>query len=124
MSHFAKVENGVVVEVLVVEQDFIDTGALGDPSLWIQCSYNTRGCVHYGQDGQPDGGIALRGNYPGIGYAYDKDADVFYLINAPFPSWSLNRTTWLWETPIPYPTDGKVYYWDEPTVSWQLEENQ
>jgi hypothetical protein len=123
MSYFAKIENGLVTEVLAVEQEFIDTGTLGDPSLWIQCSYNTRGCVHYGQDGEPDGGVALRGNYPGIGYAYDKDADVFYLPTPPFASWVLNKNIWLWESPVPYPTDGKVYYWDEPTVTWQSEEN-
>jgi hypothetical protein len=123
MSYFAKIENGFVTEVLSVEQEFIDTGTLGDPSLWIQCSYNTRGCVHYGQDGKPDGGVALRGNYPGIGYVYDKDADVFYLPTPPFPSWALNKNIWLWESPVPYPTDGKVYYWDEPTVAWQSEEN-
>jgi hypothetical protein len=123
MSYFAKIENGFVTEVLSVEQEFIDTGELGDPSLWIQASYNTRGCVHYGQDGNPDGGVALRGNYPGIGYAYDKDADVFYSPTPPFSSWVLNKNIWLWESPIPYPTDGKVYYWDEPTVTWQLEEN-
>lgn len=117
MSHFAKVIDGIVQEVLVVEQDFIDTGHLGDPSLWIQTSINTRGNIHYGQDGNPDGGIALRGNYAGTGFTYDKDNDVFYEPQS-HPSWILNQSTWLWEAPIPYPTDGKNYYWDEAVLSW------
>lgn len=117
MAHFAKVENGTVTQVVVAEADFIATGALGDPASWIQTSYNTRGNVHYGQDGQPDGGEALRGNYAGIGYVYDKLNDVFYAPQ-PFPSWILNIGSWTWESPVPYPTDGKLYNWDEETKSW------
>jgi len=117
MSHFAKVVDGIVQNVLVVEQDFIDEGHLGDPSLWIQTSINTYGGIHYGQDEKPDGGIALRGNYAGIGFTYDKENDVFYEPK-PLDSWVLNQSTWLWEAPIPYPTDGKEYYWDEATISW------
>jgi hypothetical protein len=117
MSHFAKVVDGIVKEVLVVEQDFIDEGHLGDPSLWIQTSYNTRGNIHYGQDGNPDGGVALRGNYAGIDYIYDKENDVFYTPK-PFESWVMNTSTWLWEAPIPYPTDDKEYNWNESTLSW------
>ena len=60
MSHFAKVEDGVVTDVLVISQDVIDTGLFGEPSLWVQTSYNTHGGVHYGPDGKPDGGVALR----------------------------------------------------------------
>ena len=118
MSHFAKVVDGIVQEVLVVEQDFIDEGHLGDPSLWIQTSINTRGNVHYGQDGNPDDGIALRGNYAGTGFTYDKENDVFYEPKS-HPSWVLNTSTWTWETPIPYPTDGKEYYWDESLLTWK-----
>ena len=117
MSHFAKVVDGIVQEVLVVEQDFINEGHLGDPSLWVQTSYNTRQGIHYGQDGNPDGGIALRGNYAGIDYIYDKENDVFYAPK-PFNSWVLNTSTWVWEAPVAYPTDGKEYYWDEPTLTW------
>ena len=73
--------------------------------------------VHYDQDGNPDGGVALRGNYAGIGYTYDHAEDVFYAPQ-PFASWSLNETAWLWDAPVPYPTDGMLYIWDEPTVSW------
>jgi hypothetical protein len=115
MSHFAKVENGIVKEVIVADQEFIDSGVLGDPSLWVQTSYNTRGGVHYGQDGQPDGGVALRMNYAGIGYNYNGTG--FYAPQ-PYPSWSLDQTTYLWQSPVPYPTDGKFYTWDEATQSW------
>jgi len=117
MSHFAKVENGIVTEVLVIEQDMIDSGHFGHASLWKQTSYNTRGGVHYGPDGQPDGGTALRGNYAGIGYTYDEAHDVFYAPQ-PYPSWTLNQTSWLWEAPVPYPTDGKFYQWDETAKNW------
>ena len=78
MSHFARInENNVVVEVIVAEQDFINSGAVGDPTKWIQTSYNARDGVHYGPDGEPDGGVALRYTYAGIGYTYDPVNDVF-----------------------------------------------
>jgi hypothetical protein len=117
MAHFAKVKNGIVTEVLVISQDVINTGAFGDPILWIQTSYNTHGNIHYGQDGQPDGGIALRGNYAGVGYIYDSVNDVFYEPK-PFDSWILNTNTWTWEAPTPMPIDDKNYIWDESTKSW------
>lgn len=117
MSHFAHVQNGIVDNVIVAEQDFINSGAVGPANEWVQTSYNTRGNVHYGQDGQPDGGVALRGNYAGVGYTYDAQNDVFYAPQ-PFPSWTLNHSTWLWESPVPYPTDGKLYTWDEATQNW------
>jgi hypothetical protein len=118
MSHFAKVENGTVTEVIVAEQDFINSGAVGNPMDWVQTSYNTRNGVHYGQDGNPDGGTAMRGNYAGIGYVYDSTNDVFY-IPQPHPSWTLNTTTWTWEAPTPMPADGKSYVWDEPSSNWK-----
>ena len=111
MAHFAKVENGTVTQVIVAEADFIATGALGDPASWIQTSYNTRGGVHYGQDGQPDGGEALRANYAGIGYTYDAQRDAF-ITSSPFPDWILNEDTCKWEPPIPMPTEDGLYYWD------------
>ena len=117
MSHFSKVLNGVVVSVIVAEKEFFDTFIDSSPGEWIQTSYNTRGNVHYGQDGQPDGGIALRGNFAGIGYVYDRKNDVFYG-SQPYPSWTLNKSTWLWEPPVPMPTDGKFYDWNEETQSW------
>ena len=117
MAHFAKVCDGKVVQVIVAEPEFFDTFVDSSPGEWIQTSYNTRGGVHYGQDGNPDGGVALRGNYAGIGFTYDRTNDVFYGPQ-PFPSWTLNNTTWMWEPPSPYPTDGKRYDWDESAMNW------
>ena len=117
MSHFAKIVDGKVNQVIVAEKEFFDTFVDSSAGNWIQTSYNTRGGLHYGQDGQPDGGIALRGNYAGIGYIYDYNNDVFYAPQ-PFPSWILNNTTWTWESPIPYPQDEKLYKWDENTTNW------
>lgn len=119
MSHFAKVLDRKVLQVIVAEKEFFDTFVDSSPGEWIQTSYNTRGNVHYGTDGEPDGGIALRGNYAGIGYTYDKENDVFYAPQ-PYASWILNNETWLWEAPVPYPTDGNLYEWNESSVNWQL----
>ena len=107
MSHFAKIENHLVTTVIVAEQEFIDT----QDGTWVQTSYNTHGNVHYGQDRQPDDGVALRANYAGIGYTYDATNDVFYAPK-PFESWTL-ADTWLWVAPLTYPDDGKFYDWDE-----------
>ena len=115
MSHFAKVENGIVTQVIVADQDVIDSGMFG--AGWVQTSYNTRGGIHYGQDGQPDGGVALRKNYAGIGYTYDAVRDAF-IAPQPFPSWVLNEQTCQWGAPVPMPTDGKRYNWDEATLNW------
>ena len=117
MSHFAKVTDGKVVQVIVAEKEFFDTFVDSSPGTWLQTSYNTRGGVHYGQDGNPDGGVALRGNYAGIGYTYDATNDVFYAPQ-PYPSWTLNNTTWIWESPVPIPEDDKRYQWDETTKNW------
>ena len=117
MSHFAKIENGIVTQVIVAEQDFIDSGAVGPASDWVQTSYNTRGGVHYNEEGLPDNGAALRGNYASIGYIYDSVNDVFYEPQ-PFPSWILNKITWLWAAPVPYPNDDKFYQWDETSKTW------
>lgn len=110
MSHFAKVIDGIVTEVLVIEQDVIDTGMFGDPALWVQTSYNTYGGQH--PEGRP-----LRKNYAGIGYTYDADRDAF-IPPQPFPSWTLNEETCLWDAPTAYPDDGQPYYWDEATLAW------
>jgi hypothetical protein len=117
MSNYAKVENGIVTEVIVADQQTIDSRMFGDG--FIQTSYNTRGGIHYGQNGQPDGGIALRANYAGIGYTYDAVNDVFYAPQ-PYPSWIISAPTWLWEAPVPYPNDGNYYVWNEATLSWDL----
>jgi hypothetical protein len=117
MSHYAKVVDGKVTQVIVAEADFFTTFVDTSPGQWIQTSYNTRGGIHYGQDGQPDGGVAFRGNYAGIGYIYDSQNDIFYP-ESPFPSWTLNVQTATWEAPTPRPADGKPYLWNEDTKSW------
>jgi hypothetical protein len=119
MSHYAKVRDGIVVSIIVAEDDFFTNGHFVDtsPGTWIKTSYNTKGGVHYGQDGQPDNGTALRGNYAGIGYTYDATNDVFYAPQ-PYPSWTISSPTWTWTSPTPYPNDGKLYSWDETTKNW------
>lgn len=124
MSHFAQIDsNNIVTRVIVAEQDFIDSGAVGDPATWVKTSYNTHGGIHYGPDGYPDDGRALRKNYAGIGYTYDSDRDAF-IPPKTYPSWTLNVETCLWQAPWPAPSDGKVYYWDENIVNWALVPNQ
>jgi hypothetical protein len=108
MSHFAKVENGIVTSVIVAEQDFIDTGAVGHG--WIQTSYNTLGNQH--PEGRP-----LRGNYAGIGYTYDDVNDVF-IAPKPFDNWVLDTATWLWNPPIAMPVDEYFYTWNQETTAW------
>jgi hypothetical protein len=110
MAHYAKIENGIVTQVIVAEQEFINSGYVGEPTDWVQTSYNTHGNQH--PEGRP-----LRGNYAGIGYVYDSTNDVFYAPQ-PYPSWTLNNTIWSWEAPVAMPTDGKIYVWDEDTTSW------
>ena len=109
MAHFAKVnEDGIVVDVIVAEKNFIDNHTTG---TWIQTSYNTYGNVHYDKDGIPDGGIAINKNFAGIGYTYV--AGKGFHRPQPFPSWTLNSDTYFWEPPVAYPDDGKRYVWNE-----------
>ena len=117
MGHFAKVVDGKVTQVIVAEPEFFQTFVDSSPGAWLQTSYNTRGNVHYGADGQPDGGVALRGNYAGVGYSYDAQNDVF-VPPQPYPSWVLSPLTILWEAPVAMPADGKPYAWNEATQSW------
>lgn len=112
MSHFAKVENGIVTQVIVADQQFIDSGVLGDPTQWIQTSYNTFGGAHR------SGGTPLRKNYAGIGYLYFADIDAFVPPKT-FESWVLNTETGLWEAPTPRPDDGKNYLWNEEEKNWK-----
>ena len=123
MGHFAEVDpnTNIVKRVIVAEQTFIDSGAerIGDSSNWIQTSYNTRGGVHYAPDtNTPDGGVALRKNYAGAGYTYDKARDAF-IPKKKYQSWTLNEDTCDWEAPTPYPGDGKGYTWNEDTKAWE-----
>jgi hypothetical protein len=111
MSHFAKLTDGKVTQVIVAEAEFFNTFVDSSAGEWIQTSYNTHGGVH------ALGGTPLRKNYAGIGFTYDRTRDAF-IPPQPFTSWTLNEDTCLWDAPTPYPTDGKVYKWDEPTTSW------
>lgn len=108
MSHFAKVENGIVTQVIVAEQDVIDSGVFG--AGWVQTSYNTVGGQH--PEGRP-----LRKNYAGVGFTYDSTRDAFYAPQ-PYPSWTLDENTCLWNAPTSMPIDGNRYTWDESTTSW------
>lgn len=123
MAHYAKIENDRVTQVIVAEQDFIDT-LEGE---WVQTSYNTYENKH------ALGGTPLRGNYAGIDYVYDRENDVFYTPQ-PFPSWVLNTSIWNWEAPIERPEDEDpfveppiIYDWDEEayqadnTTGWKLQ---
>jgi hypothetical protein len=123
MAHYAKVNNGIVEQVIVAEADFFDTFVDSSPGQWIQTSYNTRGGIHYGQDGQPDDGTPLRKNYAGVGFTYDSAKDAF-IPPQPYTSWTLNNDTCLWEAPVAYPDDGQRYTWDESSTSWVLENNE
>ena len=121
MGHFAKVSNGIVTKVIVAESDFFNNFVDDSPGKWIQTSYNTRGGVHYQpntNEPSADQSKALRKNYAGIGYTYDSTRDAF-IPPQPFNSWTLNEDTCLWESPVPYPTDGKLYRWNEEILNWE-----
>jgi hypothetical protein len=109
MAHFAQVENGIVMQVIVADQDVIDSGAFG--SGWVQTSYNTQGGQHR------LGGTPFRKNYAGLGYVYDTQRDAF-IPPQPYLSWTLDEDTCLWKPPTPMPTDDNMYEWDEATLSW------
>ena len=125
MAHYAFLnENNVVVEVIVGkdETELIDGLT---PEQWyenfrglkcVRTSYWTAGGKHFNDDGE-DGGVPFRKNYAGIGFIYDPIRDAFYAPQ-PFPSWLLNEETFSWEAPVAYPSDDKLYEWDEETTSW------
>lgn len=120
MGHYAKVLNTTVTEVIVADASFFDTFVDTSPGAWIQTSYNTRGGIYYTPNTNtpdPDQSKALRANYAGIGYTYDQANDVFYAPQ-PYPSWTIGAPTWTWQPPVAYPTDGKLYTWNEATTSW------
>lgn len=115
MSHFAKLDQNNIV-VLVTKGRQEDHGKEAELSartgdIYKQTSYNTHGGVH------SLGGTPLRKNYAGIGYTYDEVRDAF-IPPKPFDSWVLNEATCLWDAPVPYPTDGEMYQWDEASTSW------
>jgi hypothetical protein len=124
MGHYAKVINGLVVDVNVSTQEWID--AQPDKWAWVQTSYNMRGGVYYDsstnlphKDQKLSKATAgrKRKNYAGIGYRYDSERDAF-IPPTPFSSWRLNEDTCLWEAPIPYPSDNKEYIWNEAEQEW------
>ena len=115
MAHYAKVLEGIVETVIVAEPEFFNNFVDDSPGKWIQTSYNTRGGVHYEPNSNTpssDQSKALRKNYAAVGYTYDKTRDAF-IPPQQFPSWTLNETTCLWDPPMPQPSDGKAYLWDE-----------
>jgi hypothetical protein len=124
MAHFALLDENNIVTFVTVGRDE-DDGKEAELSartgqVYRQTSYNTRGGVYYLPNSDtpgPDQSKAFRKNYAGIGYTYDEIIDGF-VPPKPYPSWLLNTTTGLWDPPVPYPTDGKNYTWDEATQSW------
>ena len=111
MAHYAKVNNGIVERVIVAEADFFDTFVDDSAGTWIQTSYNTEAGIHL------NGGTPLRKNYAGIGFSYDSTRDAF-IPPKPYPSWTLNEDTCLWEFPVAYPDDGNMYTWNETDQQW------
>ena len=106
MAHFAKIENGIVTNVVVVDNTYEANGqeflnSIGLEGTWVQTSYNN----------------TKRRNYAGVGFTYDKQRDAF-IPPQPYASWLLDEDTCRWKAPTPMPEDGKNYVWDEPTTSW------
>jgi hypothetical protein len=118
MAHFAKIEDGIVTQVNVIDEEYFhanrETRYTG---TWVQTSYNTQGGIHL------LGGTPLRKNYAGIGFTYDEELDAFYGPQ-PYPSWTLNEDTCFWESPVAYPTDDKMYTWNEDNQQWTEVETQ
>jgi len=116
MAHYAKVDQGKVLKVIVADEDYINSFVDTEPGNWIQTSYNTHGGVH------KLGGTPLRKNFAGIGMTYDANRDAF-IPPKPYASWTLNETTCLWEAPVAHPNkNGEGYKWNESTTSWDLNE--
>ena len=101
MSHFAKVENGIVTKVIVAEKEFFDTFVDDSPGEWIQTSYNDN----------------FRGRFAIVGGIYDRERDVFYE-RQPYASWILDDN-YNWQAPINYPIDNKLYNWNVQDQEWQ-----
>ena len=127
MAHFAKInENNEVTDVVVVRDDLLtDQNGVEQESLgveflrnlyneptanWKQTSYNTVANTHTA------GGTPFRKNYAKVGGTYDPNRDAFIGAQI-YPSWTLDAN-YDWQAPVPYPTDGNMYIWDEDTLSW------
>jgi hypothetical protein len=123
MAHFVKLnaENYVIFVTVARNEDENREIEISQETgeIYKRTSYNTRGGIHY-TNGQPsqDQSKAFRKNYAGIGYYYDSIRDAF-IPPKPFPSWTLNEDSCLWQSPIPYPNDGKIYQWNEDTGNWE-----
>jgi hypothetical protein len=126
MGHYAKVINGLVVEVNVATQEWVDAQPKVWYIDWVETSYNIYGGVYYDSKiGKPHKDQSLakvtagrkRKNFANIGFYYDKERDAF-IPPTPYPSWKLNEDTCLWEAPIPYPSDNKQYIWNEAEQEW------
>ena len=107
MAHFAEVVDGTVTRVIVADTKEWCEANLG--GTWVQTSYNTSGNVH------KLGGTPLHKNYAGIGHSWDGTG---FAAPKPYPSWSLDLFSYLWQAPVAMPEDGKRYNWDEATTSW------
>lgn len=123
MAHFARIKNNIVDFVVVGrdEDENNEDFLAHDGWIYKRTSYNTRGGVHYqGDNNTPsiDQSKAFRKNYAGIGYYYDSIRDAF-IPPKPFPSWTLNEESCLWDSPVPYPSNGKIYEWNEDILNWQ-----
>ena len=101
MPSFAKIENNIVTEVIVAEQDVINSDLLGDSSLWVETSKSN----------------SFRKNFAGVGYTYNTVRDAF-IAPQPYFSWTLDEDTCCWEAPVAYPDDGERYTWNEATTNW------
>lgn len=122
MAHFAKVVDGVVTQVIVAEPEFFNTFVDSSPGEWVQTSYNTRGGIHYNPETQQpsnDQSKALRKNYAGIGFTYDKVRDAF-IPPKPYSKWILNEQSCTWEAPTQRPNDSDFYNWDDNAGQWVL----
>ena len=108
MGHYAKVENGIVTQVIVADGvDWCEQNLGGE---WVQTSYNTHGGIH------SKGKFPIHKNYAGIGFSFD---GIGFAAPQPYESWTLNKDSYLWESPTPMPTDGKIYFWNEENLAWE-----
>jgi len=125
MAHFAKLDkSSKVQQVIVISNDIATTEQIGvdyinnlfnTNDIWKQTSYNTKGGVH------KLGGTPFRKNFAGVNFKYDQTRDAF-IPPQPYPSWTLNETTCLWEAPVVRPNDNNEYFWNEENQSWDLVE--
>ena len=116
MSLYAKVSDGVVINIIVAEPEFFDNFVDSSAGKWIKTCIHTKANLH------EEGGTALRKNCAIIGGNYDETNDAFYAMQ-PYPSWTLNKETYVWESPVAYPDDGNSYNWNEETKAWVIVES-